>query len=312
MSRLPPGSEAKDSRNGLLFLGGSGRSGSTLLEQLLAERVGGLAVGEARFFFGYYDRGDIPCGCGVSLPQCELWGPIGKRLRERFDFARIEAERSRHARMRSLLSPGAMRRLKRTDTELSRAYGELYALIAEYAGARIVIDSSKIPTHLVTLQSTFPDRLACLHLVRDPRAVAWAFSRRVKRDPASPQRGGLMLRRSTPAAVIVWALENAWTLRISKTLRRRTVIRYEDLVRSPEGVIEDAVSGFGLPHRAPREPMLHSVGGNPVRFQRGPRVIQEDREWATAGSTLFHLLVGLAVYPLLRSFGYSLWVEDGR
>lgn len=294
---------------GLLFIAGSGRSGSTLLEQLLTDRVGGLAIGEARFFFGFFQRGDVPCGCGAALPECEFWAPIGRRLQERFDFARIERERRRRARIRSLLLPRATGRLLRAESELSTAYRALYRLVAERSGDRVVVDSSKIPTHLAILETVLSDRTACLHLVRDPRAVAWAFSRRVKRDPASPQRGGLMLRRRTLTALVVWALENAWTMRISRGIDRRALIRYEDLVRAPRRTIEGVVMKLCPDHRASQPAMFHSVGGNPVRFEGRPRVVREDREWAESSTAVFRGLTGVAVYPLLRAFGYSLRLE---
>lgn len=299
--------KAAHAGNGLLFVAGSGRSGSTLLEQLLAERLGGLAVGEVRFFFGYYDRGDIPCGCGALLSQCGFWGPIGRRLREHFDFARVETERRRLTRIRSLLIPGAVRRLRREDRELNKAYRELYRLITQRSEGRVVIDSSKMPTHLVILRGVLTDAFATVHLVRDPRAVAWAFCRRVKRDPASPQRGGLMLQRSIPVALAGWAMENSWTRRLLRSFDPWMLLRYEDLVRSPRYHVDDVVRRLGLPcEPEPRRPMLHSVGGNPVRFRREPRTIREDREWVESSGRVYRLLTGLLVYPLLHAFGYPL------
>lgn len=293
----------------LLLIAGSGRSGSTLLEQLLAERLRGLAVGELRFFFGYYNRGDIPCACGALLPECSFWAPIGRRLREEFDFVRLEQKRRRYARMRSLLLPGAVRRATHPESELVHGYRELYRLVIKSAGGRVVIDSSKIPTHVAVLKTIFHDQVACIHLVRDPRAVAWAFSRRVKRDPASPQRGGLMLRRRSLSALAIWALENAWTLRLLRDSDRHALIRYEDLVRTPRRTIEDVVSKHCSGHTASPRLALHSVGGNPVRFDTGPRMIREDREWADSSTRAYRLLAGLAVYPLLQVFGYPLEVE---
>lgn len=292
----------------IIFIAGSGRSGSTLLEQLVAERVGGLAVGEARFFFGYYARGDIPCGCGAPLPGCEFWGPIGKKLQRSLDFAGVESDRRRYARLRSLLNPVARRRLLGPKSRLLSAYRSLYTVIADHSEGRVIIDSSKIPSHLAVLRQLCSDQLACLHLVRDPRAVAWAFSRRVKKDPASPQRGGLMLRRTVPVALAAWALENSWILRITGNIDQTTILRYEDLVRQPERTIDrvEEVAAGALSGGDQSEPMmLHSVGGNPVRFNTGERVIREDLEWLESSGRLYRILAGLPVYPLLRVFGYS-------
>src|SRR3954453_12253516 len=60
----------------VVLVAGSGRSGSTLLTQLLGSLPDTFAVGELRYL---WERGVVEhrlCGCGASLPDCPLWQQI--------------------------------------------------------------------------------------------------------------------------------------------------------------------------------------------------------------------------------------------
>ena len=61
----------------VLFIGGSGRSGSTVVERLLGALPGVCNVGEVVLM---WERGLLRgerCGCGVPLPQCPFWCEVG-------------------------------------------------------------------------------------------------------------------------------------------------------------------------------------------------------------------------------------------
>jgi hypothetical protein len=61
----------------LLYLGGLGRSGSTIIERLLGQLPGVCSVGEVvhlwRRGIGDAER----CGCGEPFPGCPFWSKVG-------------------------------------------------------------------------------------------------------------------------------------------------------------------------------------------------------------------------------------------
>jgi len=62
----------------VLYIGGFGRSGSTLVERILGQLPGFCSAGEIVFL---WQRGLIDgqlCGCGVPVPECEFWSRVGK------------------------------------------------------------------------------------------------------------------------------------------------------------------------------------------------------------------------------------------
>ncbi|MGI9157978.1 MAG: hypothetical protein ACR2FG_15330, partial [Marmoricola sp.] len=63
----------------VVFIGGAGRSGSTLLGQLLGQLSGFAAVGEmaSRFFAKNLEL--QYCGCGAPVPTCPFWTAVAQR-----------------------------------------------------------------------------------------------------------------------------------------------------------------------------------------------------------------------------------------
>src|SRR4051794_38468775 len=80
---LPPvtseegtGGEGKAPGPSIVYIGGTGRSGSTLLARLLSGVPGVVAVGELRYVL---DRGmtqDHLCGCGRPFRACPFWHDV--------------------------------------------------------------------------------------------------------------------------------------------------------------------------------------------------------------------------------------------
>ena len=60
----------------VLYIAGSGRSGSTILDRILGQLDGFFSVGE---LCNLWDRGLLAhrkCGCGVPVDQCPTWTGI--------------------------------------------------------------------------------------------------------------------------------------------------------------------------------------------------------------------------------------------
>ena len=93
---------------------------------------------------------------------------------------------------------------------------------------------------------------------------------------------------------------------------RRRLVRYEDFVADPAAMIRDVlrfggVTGAALDYVAGRTLRLsphHSIGGNPMRFGRGPTEVKLDDTWRTALPTRERRLVTALALPLLMIYGY--------
>ena len=67
----------------LIYIGGYGRSGSTLLEYLLTSHPALVACGEVQRSVRKFDvKRERLCTCGQKLPVCPVWGPFRRRWDE--------------------------------------------------------------------------------------------------------------------------------------------------------------------------------------------------------------------------------------
>src|SRR5919198_4383583 len=121
-SRLPetgPGptapAHAGDDRLRVINIVGTGRSGSTLIEVLLAQLPGFVDVGELRYVWyrRLVKKGNVLCGCRALLSECPFWERVGDEAFggwDRLDAAEVRAlERSveRNRYMPLLVEPRA-------------------------------------------------------------------------------------------------------------------------------------------------------------------------------------------------------------
>src|SRR2546430_17108956 len=63
----------------VLYIGGLGRSGTTLLERLLGELPGACALGEVVHLWDRDVRDDERCACGRPFSGCDFWRAVGER-----------------------------------------------------------------------------------------------------------------------------------------------------------------------------------------------------------------------------------------
>jgi len=285
----------------VLYLAGSGRSGSTLVTTALGQIDGFFAAGELRYL---WQRGLVdnrPCGCGLSFHDCPVWTAILKSVPP-VEPAGVAARLRSRLRMRNRLHVPA-----HPDDE---AIAALYRSIAEHSGDAIIVDSSKLPPYGVLLAGLPGIELKVLHVVRDPRAAAFSWRRRRALDSGGDDR--LMTRHPVWKAAMLWSVWNAVTIRLwgrGDYLR----VRYEDLVGDPAAVIRriasfaGAAPDAGLPFTADgllRLSPTHSVAGNPSRHRTGGIAVTADDEWRDALPRRSHAVVTALTAPLLPRLGY--------
>lgn len=304
----------------LLFIAGSGRSGSTIVGNMLGSIPGAVSVGEVRHVWRRGVEEGWDCGCGRSFAQCDFWQRV---LREAFpdgfDLTRLlESERNllRLRRsgltMRSARNDGARLRGHREYTE---SLQRIYSAIHQVSGSQVVVDSSKNPAYAMILASLPDIDLRVLHLVRDPRAAAYSW-RTPKPSPDRP-RSSNMDRVGALKATALWV----WWNRMSEVIEHDHPdipylrLTYEDLMREPAdsliGVVAELAPELAhreLPLRG-REVALetsHTVSGNADRMKKGPVVLRADERWRNGLSALERAGVIMVGAPHMRRYGYRI------
>lgn len=309
----------------VLYIGGVGRSGSTLLERILGQVAGFVAVGEVRLLWYRGVTDDWPCGCGRPFSACELWTAV---LRTAYgdavpDPAAMIDAIGVHTRARHLAK--ALRRLDQprpADAAID-ALDALYSAIAAESGARVIIDSSKLPSYGLLLSRLPSVDVAVVHLVRDARATV--FSWRRERPEPNVVDGQLMERLPVWKSSALWAGWNAVGSYIWRNLgARHLLVRYEDFVVDPRRAVDAALSCVGVAGsaadavfadapdgRTVRLGLTHSVVGNPIRFATGPVSVHADTEWLERMPRRHRALCTAITWPVLRRYGYPLRARGG-
>lgn len=294
----------------VLYLTGTGRSGSTLLECLLNLVPGVEACGEVNFLWERsLGRGDS-CGCGRGVRECPAWGPAVAAL-SRAEQAEAEELHRQTARYRALLG----RALGRADADATARYrallARLYRARRDATGARVLVDASKHPGYGAVLAGAPGLDVRVVHLVRDARACAFSWQRS-KAFPGTPDPDAEMVRYGPVYASLDWLagqLGSEWLARRASRLAR---VRYEDLASDPLGVFDALGELLGEPlagaeilaRAAEGMPENHTISGNPLRFRRAGLAVRADREWERALGLGSRLVVTALTFPLLARYGY--------
>jgi hypothetical protein len=309
----------------VLFLGGLGRSGTTLLERLMGQLRGVCSLGEVVHLWQRDLRDDERCGCGDRFSLCGFWQKVGVEAfggwdqvdpRRVLDLA-AAVERTRY------IPRLARRRPTNAVTEYADFYSRVYRAAATVSDARVVVDSSKHSALAYCLRHASDIDLRVIHVVRDSRGVAYSWTKRVPRPETDSD--DQMTRYSPGRSALLWNVHNA-----SLSLLRRTGVavrrvRYEALLDDPVDTLRDLASFAGVDTEpdgldaGPRLSFLsedgggyvadlgpaHSAAGNPMRFTIGTVPLRHDEAWRSSLPAGQRRLVGALTAPLLAAYGYQ-------
>lgn len=308
------GPSGQPARTVVVLVAGGGRSGSTLLGNAIGSLPGAVSAGEVKLALrrGLVEGGH--CGCRVPVRDCPVWRPALEAT-----FGRVPSAAEADAFDRTLSALVRTRRvpwwlLARPGGEVDRVAGTMARLlvaVARASGRPTVVDSSKLPAYGALLARSPLLDVRVVHLVRDPRAVAWSWQRRAasqqltgfeeEMERFSPVKSSLMWLESSASVPALWRHDRANPL----------TVRYEDLVARPAATLSRVAAHAGLPE----DPTLvqddglhlrpnHAVAGNPNRVRRGPVPLRSDDEWVLRMPASTQRLVSVMTAPRRGRYGY--------
>lgn len=311
---------SRSSRNipRILYVAGVPRTGSTVLGQLLGDVPGVIFAGELNFFWRRFANAEI-CSCGQPLPSCPFWSAV---VREAYGElgpgqARRLAQLERHVLRRQfalMLAPAAWSVPGATRAgQMLAERVQLYQAIGRIACAGWILDAGKEPVFGSFLARAAAGTVGTIHLVRDPRGVAYSWQKLIPSD----SEPGHMPRKAAVKTAVHWVLQN---LLVHFGLQRLSAayvrVRYEDLAARPEQVLRQIskATGLTIPPAAANDAVSpiaaehHLVAGNPGvrRAAVGGLRIRPDEVWRAELPPREQRLVTAVCGGLMAAYGYSL------
>jgi hypothetical protein len=303
----------------ILFVGGVWGSGTTLLDLLLGELPGTVAVGELRQLWRSGVLEDRRCGCGEAFGACPFWREVG---RVAFGgWSSVDAE-AMTRRQRALDRPAAtvrhalLRSSGRSAAPLVAALGRVVDAVRSVSGRSVVVDSSKAPGQAIALRAIPRQDVRLIMMVRDPRAVVYSQQRRAAAARERGEHPGPVVRRWA----LRWAGYNLLVPRLFPRQARAILVRYEDLSARPREWVARTAAATGLDvdpedlafigEGSARLRVQHTVYGNPMRFAVGELPIRLDDAWTREMAPADRRAVTRMLRPLLGRYGYA--AAEGR
>jgi Sulfotransferase family len=304
----------------VLYVGGWGRSGSTLLDRMLGQLSGFCSLGEVREIWQHGVKENRPCGCGRPFLSCPFWSEVGQRAFggwDRLDLDQVLQLRYSLDRPWSIPALLSWRRPD-PDSPLGRylaMLGRLYGAIHDVSGANVIVDSSKLPSHALLLRKVPGIDLRMLHLVRDSRGVAFSWKKHVQNRVTSGE-DRFMERYGPVSASLRYLLYNSLTRLVGALGVPYRRARYEDLIAEPSSRLraiarhaepsnEDVQLDFVQDDHVRLEPN-HTADGNEMRFAVGDVKIRLDDEWGERMDRRDRVVVTVLTSPLLLLYRYGL------
>jgi hypothetical protein len=286
------------------------RNGSTILGNVLGEVPGFFHAGELHFLWknaagrGANDR----CGCGEPLTVCRLWSqilPLGRPPGVSAEDHATTVVRRQRACVRTRHTWRVLRRGPHSAeiSEHAALMTGTYHAIAQRTGARVIVDSTKIPGEAALVPHMPGVTPYYVHLVRDPRAAAGSWRERKEYcDPMSPAR-----------STAYWDGFNLASRALTRRHQDRSVLlRYEDFIADPAETVGALLRWCGADPltnpvcgRTVELHTNHTVTGNPDRFRTGTTVIRDtDDAWRDGLPGPSRLTAQALSWPLSRRYGY--------
>jgi hypothetical protein len=262
------------------YIGGSDRSGSTILDMMLGAHPEAFSTGQLDELQFWVNSARF-CTCGRPILECPFWGQVLASS----DILvpqpiNVNGKIRKVGRMLRVAAAGATR----DEARGVESAWELLDHVAERSGKRLVIDSSKAGLRLVQLaRDRRGKQLRVIHLVRDTRG--YVTSKSFPTLAKSPQgTAGYIATQSKPAAVADWLVQNLLMLLLGVVVfrRRYVVVTYEQMTRNPERILAQLSRFLSLQYDRSMLPPLdrsefHLIGGNSSRLSFAE--VRYDDKW---------------------------------
>lgn len=277
----------------VLYIMGSGRSGSTVLDIALGNHSKIDSYGELINMTGSVMLKNENCACGEKGSDCPFWNKVCELWKQKTGINDL----AEYASLQSIFEHYSARnwvrllREKGNPSTMFKIYSKytlcLFESIREVSGKQIIVDSSKNPLRAYALSQVPGIDLRIVHLVRDGRGVAWSLKKSYKKNIESGLQKDITSRSILRTAAF-WIFINLLSNWVRKKLHPEFSIRvrYEDFIKFPDQVLEeigdlidcDLSEVADVINNKRQLTIGHTIAGNRLRMLKTLN-LRLDEEW---------------------------------
>jgi hypothetical protein len=249
----------------LLYILGTGRSGTTILEVLLSANDNICSVGELTHIFQDGFTANRTCACGKSFHHCQLWG----RVEHQLSFTPCQIRKNRKLLREIDWHKGFLKLIFNSISKKKLSHYEtvnkvIYESCRKISGKRLVIDSSKYAARALMLNRIYGPFVKVICLTRSPEGILNSF-----------QKTDVEQRSKTPLGACLYYIYVLLCCRIFIVLSKGQVlsITYEELTAFPISTINKIELFTGISFSETKERLKakeafvpgHIITGNRLR-----------------------------------------------
>lgn len=295
----------------VLYIVGCGRSGSTILHNVMSQVNGFVGIGELSQMWNKFQK--RKCGCGERVNECPFWNSVFERMNERLggvDWETMQRNRSLSRTRNFWLTrlPFGKRLYEKQAAEYRCVMEVLYQSVQEEANARVIVDESKSVLHAHLLRTIPSMDLYVVHLIRDPRGIANSL---LRRNEARKKHG---LMQYTPLWIaFYWNTTNRMVESFKKEIPDRYLrLRYEDFASQPQRAVRQILEFLQAPsdhlpfcgENTVELRVTHTVGGNRSRHHTGAIELQVDEGWRDHLAPSARATIERFSRTMMKKYGY--------
>lgn len=251
----------------ILYLLGSGRSGTTLIATVLNSTKQIKTLGELHQFYSY-TYNDKLCSCGETISSCEYWGETLKKMNiENEKLKEIETKQNYEEKHKFI--PFIL--LGKKPSNLYQLSQRTQFEFVENHNKKWLLDSSKYISRFLLLKKTTPFNLKGIYVVRDVRGVIHSFEKKVQ-TPKKPF-----------STILYYILTNAFGQLICWVNKDVIKLKYEDFIENTPLEIQRIYKcllneNYNIEYPTDSFKIEHLIGGNRLKKNKAIK-INKDFEW---------------------------------
>lgn len=288
----------------LIYVYGSGRSGTTLFTNLLDLKTGFIGIGELNRGFYHLNK---KCSCGKVVSYCLFWNQVISSIEVDLDLdsSQFHGLLSNMEKKRFfLLSIIGLR--KKHFIQYKKFNRKLIKCLKLKSNNRIPIDSSKNIMRYFLLQRSLL-KINVTHIIRNPRAVLISninmYSRVNMRKSKSIFRFKCFL---VLYALISWNITNMLGFFMRFKNNSYTLVKYENLANNPEKQINLYLKKINLEiHQNNLVSESHIIYGNRMTYNFAIDNVKIDKEWQKKFKWYHELILQILTFPTIWLYGYG-------